>query len=316
MLSGPDALVLPSAALVTESREILGRHGRSFRLAGMFLGAEELDDAALLYAFCRLADDTVDEADSPQLARAGALALREELRGKRMARPLVATFRRMALRRRIPIEAAHHLLDGMESDLDEVRIADDAALLRYCYNAAGTVGLMMCGVLGARTTSAWPYAIDLGIGMQLSNIARDVTEDARKGRVYLPLTRLEAHGVDPEALVRGDADPVAVSRVVAEILALAEGYYHSADAGVAQLPWRGRLTVLAAGRLYRAIGRLVLRRGVDALRSRSIVGAVEKIFHVAGALFASLHPLSLGWRRRPHDARLHAALAGLPGTNG
>lgn len=276
-MSVPDALALPSAALVTESREILGRHGRSFRLAGMFLGTAELDDAALLYTFCRLADDTVDEAATPELARTGAFELREELRGRRMARPIVASFRRMALRRRIPIEAAHHLLDGMESDLGTVRIADDGELLRYCYNAAGTVGLMMCGVLGARSADAWPYAIDLGIGMQLSNIARDVAEDARKGRVYLPRTRLEAHGVDPEAIVRGDADPVAVSRVVAELLALAEDYYRSADAGVVYLPWRGRLTVLAAGRLYRAIGRLVLRRGTAALASRSVVSGVEKV---------------------------------------
>ena len=110
------------------------------------------------------------------------------------------------------------LLLGMISDLDVVRLQSDSELVRYCYRAAGTVGLMMCSVLGVRDLRALRHAIDLGIAMQLTNIARDVREDAEASRVYLPAERLSEYGVAPEDLVDGNADTQAVSVVVSEIV--------------------------------------------------------------------------------------------------
>jgi phytoene synthase len=182
---------------------------------------------------------------------------------------------------------------------------------------AGTVGLMMCGVLGVKGEVARRHAIDLGVAMQLTNIARDVAEDARMGRVYLPRTRLEAAGTSPEALLEGRADPAAVSTVVRDLLAVAEVYYRSADAGMPHIPFRSRVAVLAASRLYRQIGRVLLARGADPLEGRTVVGWFGKAAALLAALGAAwFDPVATGRRRVAHDAGLHAALHGFFGVNG
>ncbi|MFO0631047.1 MAG: squalene/phytoene synthase family protein [Polyangiales bacterium] len=200
----------------------------------------------------------------------------------------------------------------MRSDLDAVRVGDDAELLRYCYRVAGTVGIMMCGVVGVRDPAALPHAVDLGVGMQLTNIARDVAEDAGLGQVYLPRTRLAAHGVDAGDVLAGTASREAVSAVVRELLAMAERYYASADLGMRYIPARARLAIYAAARLYRGIGRKLLRRGADALAGRTILGAWERASQLAVAAVAFV----VGAPRATHDATLHASLQGLPGADG
>jgi phytoene synthase len=190
-----------------------------------------------------------------------------------------------------------------------VRIADEAALIRYAYLVAGAVGRLICPVLGAVDPAAVPFAMDLGIGMQLSNIARDVTEDACRGRVYLPATWLAEEGVDPDALVVGAADEERVVRVVARTVALAEQYYTSARGGFRFLPLRPRTAVVLAAHRYRAIGRTVAGRGVDALRSRTVVSrSAAATFAVAAPLASVVAGIAPS---RSHDRRLHRPLAGL-----
>ncbi|MEQ9320885.1 MAG: phytoene/squalene synthase family protein, partial [Polyangiaceae bacterium] len=273
------------AIVVASSREILSRHARSFRWAATFLPADRHDDAAVLYAFCRVVDDAVDEAPNEDQARAAVAELERQLNDPRPSHPLIAELCRMAKARRVPLRAAEQLIEGVAGDLDEVRVADDAELIRYCYHAAGTVGLMMCGVLGVEAIEARAHAIDLGIAMQLTNICRDVREDAAMGRVYLPASRLRAVGVDPDDLVRGRADREAVARVVVDLLELAERYYASADAGMRYIPARPRLAILVASRVYRAIGRRLLHRhAADALHGRTVVPAGSKLVLVVAAV--------------------------------
>lgn len=310
-----DSAARMEAELVEESRAVLHRHARSFRVAAKALGDEEADDAALCYAFCRLADDVVDEAASPSEARAAIDGLRDELGGKRTPRPLVTAWLRLALRRRIPVGAARALLEAVASDVGRVRVADEAGLLRYAYGVAGTVGLMMCGVLGARDRGARPFAVDLGIGMQLTNIARDVAEDARRDRVYLPASWLRAAGVDPDEVVAGTAPRERVWTVVERLLDRAEEYYTSAMDGLRALPWRGRLTVLLALHLYRAIGRAVRRRGPAALADRTVLSRAWLVMLTVRAALDLLHPRALGLLATSSGAD-HAALDGLPGTRG
>lgn len=193
-------------------------------------------------------------------------------------------------------------------------MADDAELVRYCYRVASTVGLMMCGVLGVRCREALPHAIDLGIAMQLTNICRDVAEDAARGRVYLPAERLRSAGIDPEDVVRGTADPERVASVVRSVLALADRYYRSADGGMRDIPWRFRPAILVASRTYRAIGVRLRRRRPTA--GRTVVPWPEKLAWSAAAVAASLRPAILGITPRwAHDRALHQALRGLPGAN-
>ena len=139
---------------------------------------------AVTYAFCRLVDDVVDEAPSEQAASEGVQALEAELRGDALPSALVRGFSQVMLRDGGSLDAAFELIKGVRSDLDEQILQDEAELLTYAYRVAGTVGLMMCQVLRVEDPRAIPHAMDLGIGMQLTNIARDVKEDAGRGRVH------------------------------------------------------------------------------------------------------------------------------------
>lgn len=303
-------------ATVLEARAVLERKARSFALASRLLPHDVRDDLAILYRFCRLADDACDDPGEPAVARRTIEALHDELAHRAPPRPLVAAFRALAARIELPLSYAGLLLDGVASDLGPVRVEDDGELIRYCYRVAGTVGLMLCPLLGVRHRRALPHAIDLGIAMQLSNIVRDVVEDAARDRVYLPRTRLAAAGISPEAIVSGTASPSAVRQTALGIIGLADHYYRSAEQGMAAIPIRNRFGILAASRLYRAIGHRSCRWGRGPSDGRAIVSRGEKMWQLAAAIGAGLTPALLGVGRcPPHQGELHLALAGLPGVH-
>ncbi|MCK6523081.1 phytoene/squalene synthase family protein [Myxococcota bacterium] len=310
MSASCDMAPAADAPLIADSVGVLHKHARSFTWASWFLPAARRDDAAVLYHLCRLIDDLADEAEDAVAARKELDLLRDELHGRRPARPLVvASLRLLDERGR---QAVDELIEGVLGDLGEVIVPDDAALLRYCYRVAGTVGLMMCPMLGVTDPRAAAYAIDLGIGMQLTNICRDVLEDAERGRVYLPATRLAAVGVHPADLLAGRASARGVAEVVRSLLELSRRYYSSGDAGMRFIPWRTRVAILVASRVYGAIGHRLARRGGDALAGRVIVPPAQKAVAVISGLWSSLR-LALA-APRPHDEGLHASLAGLPGV--
>jgi phytoene synthase len=268
--------------------QVLTFRARSFRWASAFLSRAQRQRVASLYAFCRAVDDLAD-ADwvSPEAKRdldRLQAALSAEPNGEPLWPEGYLWFRTLCIESGIDFAVVRDLLLGMRSDLELVRMQSDQELLRYCYRAAGTVGLMMCSVLGVRDPRALRHAVHLGIAMQLTNISRDVREDAELGRVYLPAERLAAYGVASEQLVQGGADPVAVSLVVSDVLGLAERYYRSGDAGMRFLPARARWAVLVASRLYRGIGRRLRRRnGSNPLRGRVVVPWFEKVGLVTAA---------------------------------
>lgn len=305
-----------NALILQESHTVLTTHARSFRWAAMFLAPQEHDDAAVVYAFCRLVDDTADEADDARHARAELNRIRAELDGSTRARPLVRAFVDVAGRLGMDLRYADELIEGVLSDLGCVSFEDDAELLRYCYRVAGTVGLMMCSVLGVDDPKALPHAIDLGVAMQLTNICRDVLEDAQMGRVYLPEERLAKEGIGLEAVLDETADPDAIGRVVGDLLKLAENYYRSADYGMRFIPARSRLAIVVAGRLYRAIGLKIMRGRVNPITDgRTWVAGPEKLVWSIVSLVVFLGPRIQGFTRNPgHDPSLHRSLRGLPGV--
>lgn len=298
----------PSAELVLHGRETLERHARSFRIASVFLPPASRDDAALVYAYCRELDDAVDEA--PDLDAARERIAEAEQSAVAMA------YRDVAARRGFDPNIASHLVAGMRADLGQVRVADDRELLRYCYQVAGSVGLMMCGVLGVTDPRALPHAIDLGVAMQLTNICRDVLEDAERERVYLPESRLLDAGTSQGELLAGAAPPTRVASVVASLLELADSYYRSADDGMPFIPSRSRLAILVASRLYRRIGvRLARKHSCNPLHGRTRASLFDKTLGVIGALgtwFAMALFARAGARR--HQSTLHLHLRGLPGA--
>jgi len=303
-----------SLAISTESHlEVLARHGRSFHLASHFLPRFARDDAALLYAFCRYVDDIADESPDRLEATRGLQAIRSDLHAFHPRDELVHSLVERARINRLDLEAADQLVEGVSSDLTHVRVPNDRALLRYCYRVAGTVGIMMCAVLRVRDPRAIHFAIDLGIGMQLTNICRDVREDASMGRVYLPQTRLLAAGTSPEALQQNEADPEAVTAVVRDLLALAEKYYASADLGIRAIPMPARMAILVASRVYRAIGlRLLSVHDGNPLHGRTIVPRFGRLLWVGKALIQLCRPRFWTSTLPAHDATLHQGLDGLP----
>lgn len=257
----------------SEARAVLARHARTFRGASFFLPAATRDDAAVVYAFCRTVDDVVDEGDDPLAID----ALREELNGDRPAGPVVGAFLAVAERRRIPLSAARELIDGCASDWGRVRVADEGELLRYAYLVAGTVGRMMAPLLGASHSAADRHAVELGLAMQLTNIARDVAEDAKRDRVYLPATWLAERDVVQDDVARQTADRQATFAVVERLVLAADVHYRRGEAGLRYLPLRTRVAIGVASRVYRAIGLRVVRRGMAALEDRTVLTTSERI---------------------------------------
>jgi phytoene synthase len=296
-----------------EADAVLVQKGRSFHWARRLLGAGHAARATRLYGFCRRIDDIADESSSPELARAALAAISVAIAHGEPSddEPVVADMLALMAECHIAPEIVLELLHGMDSDLDSVRFADDAELLRYCYRVAGTVGLMMCKVLDVHDPQALHHAIDLGIGMQLTNICRDVCEDARIDRRYLPATLVGA--LAPELLI----DPVsvlqpAVRNAVVVLLAYADQYYRSGELGLAYLPLRARAGMLVAGRVYRAIGTQLRQVDHACWQGRAIVPTRTKAGLTVLALLRLvshrdyLHPAGR------HDKALHQLLHGLP----
>lgn len=280
-----------SPADLAACRESLRAGSRTFFLASLLLPQRVRDPAGALYAFCRLADDAVDVGGGrlavlADLRRRLALAHAGHPSVEPVDRALADVLARFAIPRALP-EA---LLEGIAWDAEGRRYQDLAGLRAYAARVAGTVGAMMALLMGARTPDLLARACDLGVAMQLSNIARDVGEDARAGRLYLPLGWLRAAGIEPEAwLARPSFDP-RVGAVVARLLRAADRLYARADPGIAALPRDCRPGIRAARLLYAGIGREVERGGLDSVSRRAVVPAARKLALVARALAPSAAP--------------------------
>jgi phytoene synthase len=286
------------------AERVLARHSKSFALAARLLPKACRADVAVLYAYCRRADDEVDEAPEHE-RRARVEALFTELdsvyAGHPQSSPLIAELQRVVTSYRIPKLYLSELLEGMRSDLGPVRIANRDELLSYAHRVAGVVGLMLCHVFGLRDRRALSNADHLGIAMQLTNICRDVLEDAARDRVYLPADLLRECGARELSPLDGGLtrNRGAVAAAVVEVLALAERYYVSGDAGLGALSFRVALAVRAARLIYAEIGAVLLRRRGDALAGRAVVPFRRKLALVVRAFVAETLARARALRARP-----------------
>ena len=303
---GTNALALADA--------VLQEKGRSFHWARHLLGKRHAARATRLYAFCRHLDDLADEAGSKESARASLDTARRDIMSGSSSDPVIRDG--LTLMRECGIDDALvlELISGALSDLDEVRMHDEAGLLRYCYQVAGTVGLMMCRVLDVDNPRAFPHAVDLGIAMQLTNICRDVAADAAMGRRYLPATLIgdlqAADLVDP-AFDRQDT----IQEGILTLLALADDYYRSGEAGLSYLPLQARAGILVASRVYHGIGEELRSRGGDCWRRRAEVSPLRKALLSTVALAGKTLDKSFWMSGTAHRRALHSSLTGLPGIN-
>ena len=300
---------------LSQADSILKAKGRTFHWARSLLGTIHAARATRLYAFCRYVDDLADLAVSPQDAGRRLAEVKRAIVSGESADPVVGDALDLMNECRLEPVWLLELIRGVESDLDAVLMPDEEALLRYCYRVAGTVGLMMCRVLDVDQSAALPHAIDLGIAMQLTNICRDVTEDALAGRRYLPATLVG--NLAPASLI----DPLDSLRPrlrlgVAALLDRADRYYRSGERGLSYLPARARGGILVAARTYQAIGVRLRRREYAYWKERVVVPGRTKALLTARAVLALSLRKSFWRPAGPHEDALHAALDGLPGAAG
>ena len=268
-------------------RAALREGSYTFFAASLLLPRRVREPASALYAFCRLADDAVDNGHDKHAAVA---RLRVRLRAAYSGQPQSTTCDRalaaVVAHFDIPRALPEALLEGFEWDADGRRYETMDELQGYAARVAATVGAMMALLMGVRTPDGLARACDLGVAMQLSNIARDVGEDARMGRIYLPLAWLREAGIDPDAWLVRPVFNDAIASVVKRVLDTADLLYQRVDAGVAQLPLACRPGINAARFLYAGIGHEVERRGLDSVTQRAVVPRSRKVWLLARALLS------------------------------
>lgn len=297
---------MPNSLALAQSD--IAKGSKSFSFASLIFSRRQREASWRLYAWCRRSDDAIDNAAT----RTEAVRALEDLRirtrsafhGELATEHPWVGLRDIAKRYSLPESVAMDMLRGFEMDLGapvapnpkadsqrriQVQMTNWDDLLDYCYCVAGTVGLLMCPIMGVKHPDAARSAVAMGSAMQLTNIARDIKEDFERGRVYLPLDELQARGVLPSELL----DPRnrnAVFNLVRQMLERAEDMYALGEFGLRYLPFRAAWAVQVAAAIYRDIGRKVLERGAETDYPRVIVGRGRKLvlfFHATLSLFKS-----------------------------
>ena len=298
-------------AVAVHSRASIEKGSKSFATAARLFDAETRDSASMLYAWCRYCDDVIDgqemgfasDAPQTQTPQARLALLREQtasaFRGEHTTDPVMRAFQRVVQRHAIPEQCALDLLQGFRMDVEEFhyRTIDDT--MAYCYHVAGVVGVMMAMVMDVREEETLDRACDLGLAFQLTNISRDVLEDAAMGRCYLPEDWLLEAGVDPNDLLN-PANRAGLARVARRLVEEAEPYYDSAVAGIARLPFRCAWAVAGARAVYRETGRDVHKLGSAAWDSRVSISRWRKGRLLLRASVRALLARTVGrWREPP-----------------
>ncbi|GJE54643.1 MULTISPECIES: phytoene/squalene synthase family protein [Methylobacterium] len=282
----PDA-PLASAADHAACRAAIRTGSKSFFAASTLLPPAVRVPSFGLYAFCRLSDDAVDEAGSRARQRMASDRLAQRLSLAYAGRPANAPADRaladLVARYAMPEALPRALLEGLAWDAGGRRYATLSELTDYAARVAGAVGAMMTLIMGVRDPAVLARACDLGVAMQFTNIARDVGEDARAGRLYLPLDWLAQAGIDPDAFL---ADPVAspaIRSVVARLLDAAEILYRRSEPGIGGLPLGCRPAIRGARLIYAEIGRAIEANGLDSVTCRARVPGSRKAVLLARA---------------------------------
>jgi len=294
-----------------QAETALAQNGRTFHWARRFLGPAQGHNAATLYSLCRLLDDMAD-GDIKQGPQRLAV-IDQDVRFMRddnahSARdPAFAAYQPFLNEHNISLSALSHLIEGLLLDQNAVALNTEDELVRYGYYVAGTVGLMMCPLIGCHDETAHAFAVDMGIAMQLTNIARDVLEDAHMGRRYLPATwvdGLSSGDIAKAAQTQDEAKIILVKQAVEKTINLAETYYQSGFAGLSYLPLRPRIAIAIAAKAYRQIGIQLRAHDLNWHEGRTVTSITNKAVQSIAALPKCLYLQPV----IAHQATLHRPL--------
>lgn len=285
--------------VLDHARTVIERGSLSYTLAARALDPHTRAGGYLLYAWCRHCDDVIDgqvfghdmqvpPVEEQRRLLAGLRTTTEQaLRGEPVEGLVFRGIARVVHQYGVPEHHLFEFLAGMEADVQGLRYRTLEEVTGYCYQVAGVVGLMMGYVMGIRDPDTLGRARTLGIAMQYTNISRDIMDDARVGRVYLPLDWLDEAGMAPADLAsparRGD-----VVRLVGRLLDLADPLYRHADTGLGALPFGHAWSILAARRIYADLSDLIRRRGARAWDTRASVSTPRKVWLMTQALAGAI----------------------------
>ncbi|WP_296639784.1 15-cis-phytoene synthase [Roseinatronobacter sp.] len=290
---------------LAECRAAIRTGSLSFHAASRLLPARVRDPSLVLYAFCRLADDAVDEGAAPVQA---VLHLQDRLdrayAGHPFNAPIDRCFACMIEAHALPRALPDALLEGLAWDAEDRTYDSLSHVLDYSARVAAVVGVMMCVLMGVRDRHRLARACDLGLAMQLTNIARDVGADAGLGRIYLPRDWFAEAGVDPQAFLRRPAATPEIRTMTDRLLREANRLYLRSEPGIADLPLACRPGIFAARHIYAGIGGAVRARGYDSVTGRAHTGKTRKLGWLAlSGLRAGLSTI------QPRMATLYASAA-------
>ncbi|MBI6669649.1 phytoene synthase [Pseudomonas syringae] len=282
---------------------------KSFAAASRLFDPVTRRSAVMLYAWCRHCDDVIDGQEAGHSAtvvgqqeayrRLESLVAqtRDVYAGRPVKNDAFAAFRDVMISHRIRETYALEHLSGFAMDVQQRQYHHIEDTLDYCYHVAGVVGLMMAQVMGVSDELTLDRACDLGMGFQLTNIARDIIEDAGVGRCYLPRDWLNEFSIPEEHLAQLQyRDALAV--LAARLVDMAEPFYASAQAGLSALPWRSAWAVGTASGVYREIGIRVKKRGAHAWDTRVSTSKLDKVGQVLAGLCSAVTSRGRQWPER------------------
>jgi len=254
--------------------------GSSFYYSFLFLPPEQRRAITALYAFCREVDDVVDECSDPAVARMKLAWWRGEVASMfngRPSHPVALALAEVRTRYRLPEARLQEIIDGMEMDLDYSRYPDFGALKMYCHRVASVVGLLSAEIFGYEDPRTLDYAATLGLAFQLTNIIRDVGEDARRGRIYLPLDELDEYGVSPTDITTAhETEPF--QRLMEFQIDRALAYYRDALAALPAADRRAQRAGLVMAAIYRTLLDEIRADGCRVLTRRTSLTPLRKLW--------------------------------------
>ena len=275
---------------IINNTHIIYENSKSFYWASKFLPKKILKKVINIYAFCRLQDDLVDEGikieDSSELEE-----LENIIKSYGVSKNIIS-----------------NLMEGINSDKNFKRFKDNSELLRYCYKVAGVVGLMMIKALDIKQSEAKYFAIDMGMAMQLTNISRDIMQDYKKNRIYIP----ENTGINKDIISNMTSEnEKKIKKVVNQIILKSEIYYKSSLNGLRYIPIRSRLAILVSLRIYQGIGIKITKTGKKFIHENLYVTNIEKTLIVAKTLIEFIIFFIFPVYKKKHNVYLHESLEGL-----
>ncbi len=284
-------------------KNLLKKKSKSFYFASIFLSRNCFTNCSQLYNFCRIVDDIADNnyKNKKFLLKNiyKSVTCPDTCKSKYVSeiKPLIKL-------NIINKECLKELIYGVLLDTKKkISILDKSELINYSYYVAGTVGIMMAKILNTQNKYAYRYAVDLGIAMQLTNIMRDIIEDANIDRVYYPKKWIK---LTSKKILEYNSNTIkTINKATEQLFELSEIYYKSAFKGVAFLPFRSRFAILLALFVYRQIGRKIIKNNFSNLKKREIVSLYEKILCLLKVFLIFTFNFNTHFKKYQHDKTLH-----------